>query len=69
MIIKTKNGIIAELEGKNKKLIQENENLKDAVKNLEGELGQCKKSLQLLRWQSRILLVLVAIFIIYVIFR
>lgn len=65
MIIKTKNSIIAELDGKNKKLIQENENLKDKVGELEGKLDKSEKLCKKLTWQFRIMLILLAVCIIY----
>ena len=64
-MIKTKNNIIAELEGKNNKLIQENENLKDKVGELEGKLGESEKLCKKLTWQFRVMLALSIVCIIY----
>lgn len=65
MIIKTKSCIIAELEGNIKKLIQENENLKDEVSGLKGKLEHTEHQYKMLRWKFWIMLAVTAVCIIY----
>lgn len=69
MIIKTKSSIIAELEGKNKKLIQENENLKDEVGDLKGKLEHTEWQYKMLRWKFWIMFTVAAVCIIYFIIQ